>query len=444
MVKIDEYDTTLLTHAVLPVGPIPTVCDPEGVYPYESFAETSRRPEVKRYRMVALENERLRATICPDLGGRVHSMLDKASGQEALFVPASLCPVRILPRMGFIPGGIEVSFPIAHTPVQLERVHVQAERRGQRGLVWCGERELHSGLHWTVEYSLGAGEPYLTQRVYFQNRTPAPCPWTSWSNAAVPARPDTEFHFPGGPVLRHGATVDTIDWAREGPRCVGEVRRMTGYFWLAADAPVFGAFTPSLGQGLYHLADARTAPGIKLWTYGLGVHERWARAASLSGEGYVEIQGGPLRDQSQRARLDSGEARAHVEFWLPATAPLDLDSIRLPTPALPPLDTVPIFDWPPRPAVRYWQAVFEAYAAKAIGRLPGPPALGEHWWAPSGMDELGTALEWAVAVTDGRARDGWRFQHGAWLAGRGEVEGALAALEGSRDDRAAALAGRLH
>ena len=39
-----EYQDYMLTHQLTPVGPIPTAFDPNGVYPYMSYAETSNRP----------------------------------------------------------------------------------------------------------------------------------------------------------------------------------------------------------------------------------------------------------------------------------------------------------------------------------------------------------------------------------------------------------------
>ena len=36
-----EYNDQLLTHLLTPAGPIPTAFDPNGVYPYMSYVETS-------------------------------------------------------------------------------------------------------------------------------------------------------------------------------------------------------------------------------------------------------------------------------------------------------------------------------------------------------------------------------------------------------------------
>src|ERR1700680_3649738 len=70
-----EYDDYKLTHELTPFGPVPTAFDPNGVYPYTSYCETSNRPVLKKYHFVVLENELVKVTICPDLGGKVISMI---------------------------------------------------------------------------------------------------------------------------------------------------------------------------------------------------------------------------------------------------------------------------------------------------------------------------------------------------------------------------------
>jgi hypothetical protein len=444
MPEIYEFEQPLLWHELTQAGPIPTVHDPDGVYPYPSFAETARRPALRRFRFIALENQFVRATVCPDLGGKIYSLQEKRSGHEVLFKPTSIHAVRILPRMGFIPGGIEVSFPISHSPVQLAPVHFQCQSTRERTWVACGERELHAGMQWTVEYSLGSTDRFLTQRTCFRNPGERAHAWMSWSNAALPARPDTEFHFPAGPVLRHDNQIRTIDWVTAGPRRVADVSRMTGYFWQQPDVCAFGAFTPSLGHGLYHFADATSAPGMKLWTYGLGRDERWARAASASGEMYVEIQGGPIRDQSIKYALQPGERRCHIEYWLPSDAPLDLASLSAPArdPGL--VGDVPWFDWPSVPETGFWRAVAAAWLNRNAAELPQPPALDQNNWAPRGQDNVGDALRWAADATSSGTRAGWQLQLGAWLAARGQLDDALELLARTPEDRARALAGRLY
>src|ERR1035437_4174510 len=101
MLESAETIELLLTHSLVPAGPIPTTHDPNGVYPYESYCETSKRPYIQKYRMVSIENDHLRVKICPDLGGRVCSVYLKQSAVETLFFPPVIRPVRILPRQSF-------------------------------------------------------------------------------------------------------------------------------------------------------------------------------------------------------------------------------------------------------------------------------------------------------------------------------------------------------
>jgi hypothetical protein len=155
MLAFHETAEFLLTHTIVPAGPMPTSYEPDGIYPYESFCETSERPGIRKYRVVSLENDQIRVKICPDLGGRVCSLFLKEGAVEALFFPQVVRPVRILPRQSFTGGGIELSFPISHTPVEIAPVLYQVAQTEDRVYVCCGEREIKFGMHWTVEYSLG-------------------------------------------------------------------------------------------------------------------------------------------------------------------------------------------------------------------------------------------------------------------------------------------------
>jgi len=300
MLESAETAELSLTHPLVPAGPIPTANDPDGFYPYESFCEASRRPVLKKYRMVSIENDRIRVKISPDLGGRVCSIFLKDSMPETLFFPRVIRPVRILPRQSFTGGGIELSFPISHSPVQIAPVLCEVTQDQERIYVSCGERELRFGMNWIVEYSLGECDGFLTQRTVFFNSDCYAHPWMSWSNAGVPARPDTEFHFPDGPVLVHGRDVRHIDWKTEGPRRQADVHRMTGFFWKRPDCYAFGVFTPSLGAGLYHIADPVSAPGIKLWSDGIGRDEAWVSQYTLNGQQCLEIQAGPLVEPARK------------------------------------------------------------------------------------------------------------------------------------------------
>lgn len=438
-IELEEY---ILTHPLVSAGPVPTAFDANGVYPYVSFSETAHRPVPVKYRMILLENEHLKVTICPDLGGKVTSIVHKSSGKEVLYVPEVIRPTRILPRFYFVAGGIEVSFPISHSPVQNDPVLYKIDRTADRIYVTCGERELRFGMQWSVEYSLGPDDYFLTQRVVFYNPGTMAYPWMSWSNAALPSAPDTQYSFPSGEVLSHASVLDTIDWKSEGPTTEADIKEMTGYFWKTRDANAFGVYTPSLGTGLYHVAEEAIAPGMKLWSYGRGADSTWATLSSARHAPYIEMQGGPIGDQSIKLELQPKEKKWHTEYWIPADKPMDIYALKVPHVSLRPLNAVPMFEWARKKEVSTWIDLRKAF--KENGTLPVAPDVHTNCWAPSGMEDMQPAFEWAIKKADADQASLWKLYYGTWMAGRGDSVKASSLLAESDHGLAKALLARLY
>jgi hypothetical protein len=406
-----------------------------------SYVETSGRPAPKRYRFVVLENDQMKVMICPDLGGKVYSIVHKPSMKEVLYVPGVVRHTRILPRSYFIAGGIEVSFPIAHSPSQNETVLYKIDKTRDRIYITCGERELRFGMQWSVEYSLGTGDNFLTERVVFHNPGTKPYPWMSWSNAALPAAADTRFDFPAGKVLSHSSKLDTIDWVKDGPKTESDISEMTGFFWKTKTASAFGAYTPSLGTGLYHMADERSAPGTKLWSY--GDDSAWSLMSTSKHQRYIEIQGGPIGDQSIKLELQPGKTATHTEYWLPTDRRLDIYDLRTPGPELRPLAEIPLFSWARKEEVREWERLINFSRSKKILNLKAPDAMMTNW-PPSGMENLDQPFRMAIRHAVGNDKDDWMFYYGTWLAGRGRQEEAIQMLSTTGNGMGKALLARLY
>jgi hypothetical protein len=415
-VTVQVKEDYILTHELTPAGPVPTAQDPNGVYPYISYSETSNRPVLKKYRFIIAENEHIRLTICPDLGGKITSIIYKPSGKEVLYVPDVIRYTRILPRFYFVAGGIEVSFPISHSPSQNEKVLYNIQYVKDRAYITCGERELRFGMQWSVEYSLGETDDFITERVKYFNPGSKAYPWMSWSNAAIPSTPDTRFYFPKGKVLSHSSVVDTIDWASQGPKTEKDIKEMTGYFWETKDANAFGVFNPVLGTGLYHIADQKIASGIKLWSYGTGDDSTWATLSTARHQTYLEIQGGPIGDQSIKLELQPKETRWHVEYWIPTDKELSIYTLKTPIIQLRPVDDIPLFSWARTNSVSIWEQLLSAYKSKSKV-LPVPPSIDQKLWTPSGIEHMDGAFIWIIDQTKGENKELWEYYYGTWLAG---------------------------
>jgi hypothetical protein len=310
-----------------------------------------------------------------------------------------------------------------------------------RDYVTCGERELRFGMQWSVEYSLGPNDDFLTERVVFHNPGTEAYPWMSWSNAAIPATPDTRLDFPRGRVLSHSSKLDTIDWKTQGPGTQSRIKEMTGYFWETKDVNAFGAYTPSLGTGLYHIAQPQLAPGIKLWSYGTAADTPWSMLSTANRQQYIELQGGPLADQSVKVQLQPDETRSHTEYWIPADHELDIERLKLPAEPPRPVADVPLFGWARPGTVMIWETLQHDYASNLPP--PAPPTIDRHLWPPSGMENLDGPFKWAIAATGGAEADSWRLYYGTWLAGRGRPDDAIKLLTDTRNGLAKVLLARL-
>ena len=258
-----------------------------------------------------------------------------------------------------------------------------------------------------------------------------------------PPGPTPSSISPAAPCSFTGAIFGPSTGTRKVLGRQSNVRRMTGFFWMKPDCSAFGAFTPSLSAGLYHVADLSQVPGIKLWSDGTGRDEAWVAQYTLNGEQCLEIQGGPLVDQSVKSVLQPGQLRHHTEFWVPSATRRDIREIPLPQPALRAVDKVPLFDWATSEDVGFWLSLTSAWKSGLVHQIPTAPGVDSNRWAISGMSDLCDALSWAALSTQGSERVRWLFQRGAWLAARGKTGSALEALAQSHDDRARALAGRL-
>ena len=364
MLRVFESTVTLPFHRPAPLTPLPLIYHREHHFPYPSYGETNDVAEPRAFRMIVLENDFVRVEVAPELGGRVYGFFDKRIGREILFRNPVVKPVRILPVWGFISGGIEFNFPIAHSPTSIEPVGCVTGQRDRYAYVRVGEREARTGMEWVVELGLSESSPALVQRTSLRNQTGASHPWMLWTIAAVPSTPHTEFVHPPHRVLIHDERIRELDWPGADLNWDRTHSQMTALFWKPGSAPAFGAFQHGLECGLLHLADPTSLPGKKVWTYGHGHHRAWAHATTTGGLAYAEIESGPLFDQSEKPDFPHGAERRFEEYWVPVHRREDFEH-RVWSPLdLPPL-TEPWLGWQHSP----WQSAWERFRA-GDGPLP--------------------------------------------------------------------------
>lgn len=423
MMRISETSRTLPFYRPTPLTELPLLYHREHLFPYASYGDTETIPVPRAFRMVTLENELLRVDVAPELGGRVYSLLDKRIGKEILFSNPVVKPVRILPIWGFISGGIEFNFPIAHSPTSIAEVGCATGTVGNYGFIRVGEREARTGMEWVVEIGLAEGCSALVQRTAFRNGTSADHPWMSWTICALRSTEGTEFVHPPHRVLVHDDRVEEAAWPGDGLDWDRNAQQMTALFWKPGSAPQFGAFHHDLGFGLMHLADPAQLPGKKVWTYGHGRHRSWGHATTEGGLAYCEMESGPLLDQSEKPLFPRGTERRYEEFWIPVHSREACERVEWPKVALPPM-TEPWLGW----KHSAWQAEWEAFL---VGDAPLPGSV-----VVTGM-ELEMPLRRELERGEAKAAEPLAL----WLAFRGRPQEAMVVLRQSPQASARRLEG---
>ena len=85
-------------------------------YPYVMQDHLSRTKVDRTYKALFLENEYLKVTCLPELGGRLHSVFDKTTNQEMFHPNRVIKPGMIAMRGAWISGGVEWNTgPHGHT-----------------------------------------------------------------------------------------------------------------------------------------------------------------------------------------------------------------------------------------------------------------------------------------------------------------------------------------
>ena len=423
MLRIHETCRILPFFRPLPLTTLPLLYHREHLFPYTSYDDIESTPVPRSFRMMVIENEFLRIEVAPELGGRVYSLYDKRIEREILFSNPVVKPVRILPIWGFISGGIEFNFPIAHSPTSIAEVGCAIGQKGDYAFVRVGERELRTGMEWVVELGLVEGMPVLVQRTALRNRSGAEHPWMQWSIGAVRSTEHTEFVHPPHRVLVHDDRLAERDWPGDGLNWDRNFRRMTALFWKPDGSPHFGVFHHDLNFGLMHFADPAQLPGKKIWTYGHGQHRQWGQATTVGGFSYVEIESGPLNDQSEKPLFPNGAELRYEEMWIPVHNRDAFQRVERPKLVLPPMSE-PWLGW----AHSSWQREWEEFRA-GDGTLPGS-------MVPTGLD-----LETALRRELGRGNHAAIEPLALWLAFHRRPQEALPLVENAQDPSAQRTAG---
>ncbi|MFF9622692.1 DUF5107 domain-containing protein [Streptomyces griseosporeus] len=275
---------------------------------------------------LVVENDRLRATVLPGLGGRITSLLHKPTGRELLYSNPVLQPANFALNGAWYSGGIEWNIgATGHTTLSCAPLHaarVPAPDGGEMLRLWEWERL--RDLPFQVDLWLPDGSDFLYVGVRVRNPHERPVPTYWWSNIAVPeecrvlAPAEEAWHFGYERRLRRVPVPAYEGVDRTHPL---NSTHAADYFYEVPEGR--RRWIAALGADGHGLVQTSTdvLRGRKLFVWGAGTGgRRWQQWLTEPGTGgYCEIQAGLARTQLEHVRLEPESEVA----WLEAYGPLE-------------------------------------------------------------------------------------------------------------------------
>ncbi len=292
------------------------------VYPYTMQDHLSREKKDRTYKALFLENEYLKVTCLPELGGRLHSVLDKTEGKETFHLNRVIKPSMIAMRGAFISGGVEWNAgPQVHTVTIVSPVDALVGTNPD-GSAYLEVSNLEKTLRtrWTVRVTLHPGRAYLDEQIRISNPIDAVNPYYFWNCTAFPCRQGTRFIYPMTLGTDHNG-VRFFSWPIHEGKDLSWLKNYdspSSIFSVDCTYDFFGGYDVDADRGVVQVADHYELVGKKAWTWGTSQFGLVCQQNLTDEDGpYIEIQSGPLPTQSDYGMLAPRQVVAWREWWYP-------------------------------------------------------------------------------------------------------------------------------
>lgn len=289
------------------------------IYPYPLNENLTDIREDRVWKALFIENDFLRLTLLPDLGGRLLSVLDKSTGEEAMYRNHVLKFARIGIRGAWVSGGIEWNFPNGHTATTSSPIDyaIIDNKKGGKTIV-IGDIEKVSRMRWSVGITLYEDYAFFETETRLFNRTNLPNRYWFWANSAAPASDGLEFITTATRVM---TLTDVIDFpVHNGVDLSWDRNHMEAQdlFSLDLQEDFVAWYNHDLERGMINFADRTEATGKKFYTWGnSGDGKIWTDLLTDSDGPYSEMQSGRLPTMRVWEILPPVSVESWKEIWYP-------------------------------------------------------------------------------------------------------------------------------
>ncbi len=304
------------------------------VFPMAMNSTLTNRRCDRTYEAIRLENEYISLTLLPQLGGKVYRARAKYSGYDFIYYNRVIKPALIGNCGPWTSGGIEFNWPQHHRPTTYLPVEYELKHNPDgSATAWMGETEPMGRTRGRVGITVYPGRSYMRAQIRLYNRSDVTQSFMWWANLAVAVNRDYRAIFP--PDI-HWASDHA--WASTSAfPCVsgdykgtdfGEGRDVRDYNNLPMGASFFtynskydflGGYDFGAHSGTIHIADRHTAPGKKMFTWGVAPFaQAWYGKLTDEDGPYIELMTGVFsRNQPDFSWIAPHEYRTAEQYWYP-------------------------------------------------------------------------------------------------------------------------------
>ncbi len=314
-----------------------------------AYLASQPQPAPQTYRQLVLQNDYLRISVLPELGGRLYEMTHKPSGHDLLYKNGVIKPSPWGPpareglEAGWLAaGGVEWGLPVAEhgyawgTPWGYDSLHFSDQEATLTVF-----QQPKGRLQISTDISLLADEAAVTLRTRLTNPTAEAVDFAYWVNAMLAPggqnRPSPALHFilpvrevtvhsTGDPDLPAGG--QSMSWPVFQGRDLSRLANWRQYLGVfarpAMQAGFMGVYDTQADEGLVRIFPPDVMPGAKLFALG-GSDPIAPETYTDDGSSYVEMQGGLAPTFDDTVHLDPEHSLYWEETWYPVAGIGDID-----------------------------------------------------------------------------------------------------------------------
>ena len=285
------------------------------LYPYTMQDRLLHKRKMVKYDQITLENDYIRVTVLPGLGGHLWSAYDKVSGKEMFYNNQVVKVGLVALRGAWWASGIEWNFPKGHSVSTVSPVDFTTSRNADGSVTAVvGDVDRITRMRWTVKITVHPGRTGFSLETVLSNPAAYPHRYMYWENCAIHTTDGFQFISPAKSAWTWGGQKPFPVYRGVDQSWYKEQQRAVDFFTLGVGQDYFGYYDHERLFGAVHIADNRKMPGKKFFTWGTADHAKmWEKSLTDTDGPYIELQCGLSYTQAMYDFFDPLAAKAWDE-----------------------------------------------------------------------------------------------------------------------------------